>query len=827
VKPQGQEGTRLPGGRQAGGTTIIPDVAAEIATISKKLYKNPAQMTADIAEILKRNTKSAKTHIGTLGSAGKKLSDSIEKIDYRKTKRANTDEFDTRKLYQSIKNTKANRELVSKVVNSRIPKDQIPTWAIEPANKLRDILDRAMNEATSLGMQRKVEGKKILVAGSGKAFPQVPNEKGIAFLEEAFNKGKASAKVFSWANEQVKLGHYDNVDMAIKALQNYRDSFHRGLNPYLEMSRVELPEDMIEWDGAKILPGLYERNWMTVEGVREWGNEFEKAHSLIEQIKIKYGAHEAKRVSSFIETSFGKMSDASKETQQISNLVRAYQFQTKVGLSPLTILRNMLDRIAKGFTISPTSTIKTFIDYPPFINQFIESSQRLEEEMIKMGAVFSHGSISEGYEAGNILTELTSSPFTASERGNQVTIALTQMHKLYNDIQALKSRNKLTKHIFDKVSYIWGGGKGQIEYRLKTATTEEIFNKIQKGEELTQDEIGYVLHKAVKEKAFPMIMSTKPLWYDNHPFIKAMAQFKTWPVRQLNMVWQDVVKYTFKTGDVSRLLAFLTGTLIVGETYNILRDFLFDKRESLLAQYFDDEEEKDYARAILNDMLDGGLVGMLADFSYGIKDWVTGVSARTGKNLWDTGNYIAKSPKLTLQALERLLTQEVTPYRQIKAQVDKLDRWLVNENNITKEYTRWRAEGWEWYNNKQNPTLRKKIMAYTDDVINGKVDYGIGEDTLAYELASRQIIVGDIEDAAEYIVYILTNSDKPIDTSITNIKRSMNNRSPLGKVAEKDRDKFFRNYSVEEKAEAIKINKMYMTNYQQAISLAKRKIRNK
>lgn len=826
IKPTQQPETgKLKGGREAGGTTIINDVASEIASLGHKVYKNPVQMTKDISEIVKRNSKSAVNHIKTLGPAGEKIAFDIDgnkdSIVYQATKKTNIDNHDTKNLYSGLKhNSKENRELVDKIVNGRVPRKGQPDWILKAADDLREILDRSLNDWIELGGLRKVEGKKILAAGSGKAFPQVPNEAGMSFLEEAYNKGESSPKVFKWAEEMVAQGKYDNISMAIKALNRYRESLLRGLNPYLEMARVELPIDMIEWDGAKVLPGLFERNWLTIEGVRKWGLEFEHLENYIEQIKNKYGQHEAKRVKTFIEISFGRTSDASKEAQQICNLIRAYQFQTKVGLSPITILRNMTDRIAKGFTISPMSTIKTFIEYPPFINQFIESSQKLEEQMIKMGAVFGHGSISEGYEAGNVLTELTSSPFTASERGNQVTIALVTMHKMYNDIQRLKSKDKLMNHVLDKVSYIWGGGTKQIQERLKKMGGQELLDKINKGEELTQDEVGYILHTAVKEKAFPMIMSTKPLWYDNHPFIKTMAQFKTWPVRQLNMIWQDVIKYTAKTGDFSRLLAFMTGTLIAGEFYNIMRDFLFDKRESVLAQYFNDDEEKDYIVAVLNDMLDGGIVGMLADFSYGIKDWVTGVSSRTAHNIWDAGNYMVKSPKLIPQALENLIEKEVTPYRQIKKQVDKLDRWLLNEGNITKEYTRWRAEGWEWYNNKQNPTLYKKIKAYTDDVVNGKVDYGIGEDTLAYEMASRQIIVGDVDDAAKYIAYIIDNSDKPIEDSLKGIRGSMKNRAPLGKVAEKDRENFLKKYAPEERRNAKEINNMYLRNYQEAINLA-------
>ena len=596
----------------------------------------------------------------------------------------------------------------------------------------------------------------------------------------------------------------------------------RGINRYLETERVELPIDMIEWDGAKVLPSLVERNWLTVEGVRKWGDKFNLAKTRIETIKSEHGADEALRVKTFIETSFGIKSPASRQAQKISNLVRGYQFVAKVGTSPLTIMRNMFDRVAKGFTISPMGTIKAFVEYPPFINQFIKSSQKLEESMIRGGAVFGHGTISEGFEAGNVVTELASAPFSSSERGNQVTIALVQYHKLLDDISKLKGRKEVTNRLTEVVRGIFGQSTEQIKYRIERAGSAELVESLLNGEQLSEDQINFILHKAVKEKAYPMILNTKPIWYDSHPFMKVLAQFKTWPVRQTNMIWQDVVKYTVKSKDPTRLIGFLVGTLIAGELYNICRDFLFDKDESVLSQFRKDETERRLVHAILNDLFDGGVVGVFADLSYGVKDWVTGVSARTGKNIWDTVAYTTKSPRLSLQALELLMEKEITPYRQVKRLEDKIDRNFVNKDNISRLHFKWRSMGWDWHNQKENPSAKDKIRSWADDVMFGKEDYGIGEDTLTYEMAARQIIAGDVEDAADYLAYALKRADDR-KAKISGIKTSMNNRSPLGAIAERDRSKFFAQLSPEAEKEAKAIQRKYLNMYNEALSIALRK----
>jgi hypothetical protein len=803
--------------RAGGATTIIPDLAAEVHGIITKTYKNPARMAKALRRMIKRNLRRGANYVRTLGTSGKKLAEDIDQITFRVTKNTNNDLQDIRDIYKGL--SKPKREVLSKLVNKR-PTGKVSPAMHKKAAHLRAILDRAMNEASELEMTRRVKGKKIPVGGSGKAYPQAVNEKGQKFLEEAAAEGLGSAAVFAWAQEQVKAGKYESVADAISALQAFQDHRMRGLNTYLESERVELPDDMIEWDGLHVLPMVLEKNWMTVEGVRQWGNDFALAKSRIQDIKNKHGSDDALRAKLFIETAFGIRSIASQQAQEISRQLRGFQFISKVGLSPLTIMRNMFDRIAKGFTISPLSTIKTFAKYPPFINQFIRASQKHEDWLIRSGAVFGHGSLSEGYEAGSVLTELASAPFSASERGNQVFIAMVQYDKMLRDLAALKGKDKVLGRLTDKLSYIFGFGKKQITHRISAAAGEKALEKALAGEELTQEETEFMLHVAVRDKAFPMVLSTKPLWYDNHPMIKVAAQFKTWPVSQANMIWRDVVKYTAKTGDPTRLIYFLMGTLIAGELYNILRDFLFDKKESVLSQYRKDPKERELALAILNDLFDGGMVGVFADFAFGIKDWVTGVSVRTGKNVVRTGVEIYKKPRLTAHALELLVEKEITPYRQVKRLAQRVDRKMFNQGNISKQYYDWRAEGWKWRHRKENPSAADKVEAYADRVIMGPVDYKVGENTLALELAARQVIVGDVRDAAKYLRIIIRDEDN-LKKALQGIRQSKSNRSPLGKVAQKDRAKFFEGYTAKRKAEALEVQRKYNSMYEQAITLAR------
>lgn len=809
--------------RQSGRTSIIPDAAAELAAISRRLVGGPASLVGNAVAMFRRNVVSVNRYLRTMGGAGRLIAHDFDVITHAVTKQANNDKADLRRIFRGMSRNQLERAAM--VLNGRLDAKTQPRKIVEAAEAMRKVLDRSMNEANALGMTRNVRGKRIPIGGSGKAFPQIPNQKGMDFLHEAKTKAKGSARVFAWAQEQVKAGRFKDIDEAIIALQKFRDAQLRAVNPYFESTRVELPVDMIEWDPVKVLPHLIDRNWMTIEGVRQWGTEkggqsFPLLRSRIERIRRDYGSDHAQRIENYVQVAFGDRSIVHKNAEAISRTVRGFQFISKVGISPLTIMRNMADRIPKGMAISPLATIRASIEYPPFVNGFIRASQKLEDRMVRAGAVFGHGSLSEGYEAGSFFSELLASPFAQSERGNQVFIATVAYHKLMHDIAILESRGAdVSGRLIDRLAAVFGQSRAQAAYRVGP----DIEATILAGQPVSQEQIEAFLADAVSRNAFPMLLNTKPVWYETHPLMRVIAQFKTWPIRQTNLIWNDVLKYTVKTGDPTRLLGFLIGTLIAGEIYNILRDWLFGKDESLLSQMRKDPEGRRIGMAIFNDLIDGGGVGMIADFTYGIYDWASGVTLRTAKNVSDTVRNIRNAPALTPQALERLAEREISPYRQIKAAMSKLDA-TVDKGNISRQYNQTRAAAWLYKEGKENPTAADKAMAWTDDAIWGRPDYGIGENTLAYELASRQIVAGDIDDAAKYLSYILSRADDR-KKALTGIKQSMARRAPLGPIAQRDLAAFLRSLPADERHRAVATQRMYLRHYQEALRRAIRSTR--
>ena len=441
--------------------------------------------------------------------------------------------------------------------------------------------------------------------------------------------------------------------------------------------------------------------------------------------------------------------------------------------------------------------------------------------MIRRGAVFGHGSLSEGYEAGNVATELAGHAFSSSERGNQVSIAVTKYHQLVADLRLLQSRGGKDNPMTAMLNKLNIKLQDPVKTRISEHGNEKLLKAAMTGKPVQVDLINEALHRTVRDRAFPMVLNTKPIWYDTQPLVKILAQFKTWPIQQTKMIWNDVIKYTIKTGDMRRLAGFLVGTLIAGEIYNIARDLLYDKDESIASQLTKDD--KKIVKAILEDLIDGGGVGMLADFTYGIVNWATGVTANTGVNVKDAIGAIIQRPSMTPAALRRLVEKEVTPVRQVQKLIDKIDRKLVNKKNLTKDYFKVRSWAWDHKEGYLRPGTLDKAKKNALDVFFGKPSYSPGKNTLNYQMTARQLTVGDIGDAADYIEPILKAGGKP--NQIASSLRS--NYSPFGHIKKAEQGKFINSLPQKERKAAIDAQKQWERNLKEAMREAIKQTRKK
>src|SRR5690606_34313111 len=198
---------------------------------------------------------------------------------------------------------------------------------------VRGILDRDMREAAALGVQRRLAGgRRVELRGSGKAFPQTPNAEGEKFLRDVIREGLSNPRVLREAQRAVQRGEAESLE---DALAQYRELWGnlRGVHGYFERTRVELPEEFVEWNPNRVLPSLIERNALFVEGVREWGVNFDRARGRIERLRAERGSAVADPIEDFFTYEFGARRvnpDDAGVAQAISN----FETVTKLGLSP-------------------------------------------------------------------------------------------------------------------------------------------------------------------------------------------------------------------------------------------------------------------------------------------------------------------------------------------------------------------------------------------------------------------------------------------------------------------------------------------------------------
>ena len=767
--------------------------------------------------------------VGRWGSAGKKVQRDLREISARTAKNVGQTRQNTEAILKGL--SAKEKSIVAQLTDGAISSAEQPGRLVQRANMLREQLDIVQEEAQKVGLRK---GQL-----TGKAFPQVLNKQGVEFIEDAELNGLGSPSVFAWAQNQVSEGKFESVDQAVIAIQNFRNSRLRGKEGYLEGTRTfEAGLDMRDWNPTKILPGVIEGSWEQIEAARQWGVTsersgktipFSKIATRIENIRENIGHDEANALEDYIRAQFG-LSRANSKVVKWTKRARIIQFAEKLAFSGLTITRNILDRFQKGLALGTIGTnIKATIQFPPIINKFMKKSQQIQDEMIRQGAVLGHGHLSETFEIGEGVTQLIGKPFAASEKGNQTYIALVKKIQLEADVRRLQEMDDETvSKVWDRLTSIVGQSQSQVKERVLTSlTNQQLADVLSEDGQVPDDVMAEVLHRTVTDTAFPLTLASKRMWWGNKPVVQMMTQFKVWSADQMRFIYKDVFKYGVKTGDWSRLGRFIVGTWIAGELYNIARDILQNKDESLLFTLTDEDDRTggEIAKSIGNALIDGGLIGMLADLTYGITDWAFGPTVASLKNIAVGGVEALLDPASALTATKKFLLKDVPALKQVKGVLDRIDRTFFDDDNLTENYAKWRQRSFDF----KRKDTRKQVGIIKETIARGLLgarERFPGPRTLSLEMISRQVLVGDTEDAAKFIVGIFENTppEKLKDLRAA-FRQSAINNSPFGNIAKKDIPRFLAQFSEEGREEGIATQRGWAKNYTEAFSMAVKQLK--
>ena len=780
-----------------------------------------------IKRAIVRNIARAEDAIGTWGKTGIKVQKDLREISFRTA--VNTGNT-TQNIKPWVKGlSKAEKTAVAQLIDGAISTEGQPNRLIQRANAVRTELDNIQQEALNIGLRTNEL--------TGRAFPQVLNKEGKALLEEAERDGPKSSAVFAWAQNQIKDGKADNIEDAIIGLQQYREGIISGKEGYIEGSRtLEIGNEFRDWNLDKILSGTIESSWEKIEAARQWGVikdtktdagtmmlPFKNIQVDMAKIRVDVGKNEANALNEYLKAQYG-LSSADTTLVKIAGFARTTQFVEKLAFSPLTISRNILDRYAKGLSHGTFHTnARATIKYPPFMNNWMKSARNIEDQMTRSGAVMGHGHLSEGFTSGEGAMSFIAKPFASSEKGNQTYIALVKKLQLEADVKRLMEldgRDGPMSKVFDTMATIVGQSQSQTRNRALTSLShDQLADAMGKEGQISPEVMSEVLHRTVTDSTFPLTLASKRLWWGNKPIMQAAAQFKVWSADQTRFIYKDVIKYGAQTGDWSRFARFTLATWLMGEMYNISRDFMLSKDESVLSKLKGGSREE-IITSIGKDLIDGGVVGFLSDFTYGIGDWAAGptVNSLTGiATAIDQASGTATLP----EALGQFLLSDAPALKQVQGVMDRLDReFLDEENNLTENYSRWQGRSFD-FRKKQGESAGDIVGNGLMRSLRGTPSKKVSERSLSLNMIARQVLVGDYDDAAKHIKRVM-NQTKPdkLDSVRQSFTQSMLNNSPWGNIAQDKLALFFGQFSPEEVAEVLALQQKWLTGYQTSMNMA-------
>ena len=776
-----------------------------------------------------------------LGPEGRTLSRQTERIAQRAQARGNADVLDFNSAMQGV--SREDRGLIGRIANNYAdPKTGRPYAELRPdlarvAERVRDIADRARVDADRV--RRRDTGERV--GFSGEWYPQVPTPEGREFLDrvEMVKKGVfTDPEVAAWAAAEVLAGRASDTDEALAGLMDYYRARGRGVNRYFERPRVKLPEKYVSWDIMATMPGLLHKNALFVEAVDRWGWAFTQAKAAFAKIGREHGRGSAEMLDRWLRANF----DAEPENEALRKYLGGwsnFETLTRLGGSVLSVIQNATQGVVNSASVEPAALLRAVREYPPIVGRWLRSGKAAGEAADRAGATSDVTAFSspEGVAPLARTTELALTPFSAVERDNQVVAARAGYHQLLADMDRLtaaaygRGGDGPVRSLLESAVSFTGlrdttGGAARRAGRLLGMTDKELVARIASGERLSARELAEAQYRATSSTQFVMDLASEPVWWRNNPALRLAFKFKNWTFRQTEMIYDHVAREAFR-GNFGPLVRFALATLIAGELVQLIRDMLRGREESAAMYLYEGgRDPKEIASRAFNSMKQAGAFGFVVDMTYGLGDWLGGPALGTLRNAGDTAIDLARArgnPRTSLAVVDRALTDQVSAYRFAKEAGRAADGAFASpETRRAREYMLWRARAGEFSGEADAKGVGDVAVRTLENTIEGRYQRFRGnERTAPLAFAAQQIDVGDVDDAARYMAEIVRSAPpEERDKLMQAFKSSARIRSPLGRVALKDRDAWLAGFPPAQARKADELQNKWMDDYMEAVSRA-------
>lgn len=814
------------------GTEQIREAAAAIGVRAARAQKRAVKSRKEIGTATRSVLSEATDLIRSFGPTGKKIADQTERFTRAYQAHTEQTKLAVDDVFRGLRGGlhKKDREKIGRFLMGHSDGADLSPQLRQRAEQLRSVWDRDLAEAQQLGFMRQMpDGEWVPVAGSGHPMPQYLNDLGREKMDEMIERGGGvPPRIQRWAEEMAEKKGI-TVEEALDELKKLHDPTLRRPSGYLERARVLLPEEWVELDPLHVNARLAESNARVIEAAKVWGLDYSTGkpqytdlEGLLDGLGGETDEALARSVKQFYQQELGTGQFVQSINQRLASGVSNYETAVRLGASFLSMLRNVGQRFVNTADYPLTVQLRALKQYPPVLNRWMKEAQKLERKMLESGAVSPRtASLDITRGAGEKLTKRLLQGFTEVEKGNQVYTALVARMGLEYDINHLaKLQGK-----DGPLGRFFSGISERRTQRALNISAEDLAAKVQTGERLTGDELEEAAFRLVNDTQFPINFATKALWWDSHPWWRAtVAKFKTFGVRQMEVIWDRVIKEAAH-GNVAPLARFTAGTVLLGEIYNIARDNLMGSEESLTsrARNKDQMTGNEVAWTIAKNLADGGGVGMLADLTFGVGSFVGGPAYSTILNVRDYADAVMKRPGDIRLATRQLLRGEVSAGRQIGGLVARAkpgnDRYF--------DYKKWRNRVYEWRFSHENPSLAGKAVAKGGEIIGGQKDFESTDRTLRYRYAADAITANEINDATEYLTSVLEGAKDAGERKalLAGIRGSMRSKSPLGQVGQANMREFRSSISEREWQEVKRLDQAWLRDYESAIQGALRKVR--
>lgn len=604
-------------------------------------------------------------------------------------------------------------------------------------------------------------------------------------------------KVIEHYRKLYEAYHPGETITAEEALRNIKRLASQALaNPegYIEKERklVFMPPEWLEWDFAKTHPHFLVRSYMKIRGGEKFGQKLEKLEPYLEAVSHITTPAESEAIREVFEMGLGmKLPPTTDIFKSAIRFLSQHETFSKL-TSPTTALRNLGQRFTNTVERPSKFVFKANWEdfkslrgsYEPVFRRYLEkgiiSPTVLGEQLIRSTRPdWKHprqviGWFIENVRSPNaILGELTSismRPYGRIEMGNQFVSARAAELDLRALTSAISSALRLERKkgignipwIFSKLT---GRDIGGIRRKLERLgmSSSELMEILAGRQRMTEESVERALRMAAINEQFRETLISMPGWWYKvgvlPQIFRLMSKFKPFGVKQVGYIYGHVLK-ELRHGNVLPFVKFLGWTLFSGELYNVTRDILTGSENSIFVSSMRSPEDelkmKRIGERILNDMKDGGLIGILDSLMYGdelsekIATFLLGPTLSTFLTLTGSATYTMLDPANFPESVRNYFSRNYAGVRTVE-DIFQIFKRITKSTDKRIAALGFAPTAYYRHEVKAASDYVKRYIKETE-LYPTILHFPISPKTLPYRFAADAMLEANIQKAREYVL---------------------------------------------------------------------------